>query len=131
MKSLNRKVGEMNYDGLITDLNPPVQVDGRSIAMLPAEMSFPRGTVFARSIVDHKLYVLGSVPVAGDELVPDCILCDDTDVGVVCDVSVAVYTAGCFDPDKLSVAGGYKISEADMDGLRVRNIVFKAAIDPS
>lgn len=43
------------------------------------------------------------------------------------DEKVAVYTAGCFDPDKVSVAASYSITETDKDNLRMRGIVFKDA----
>ena len=127
MADLNRKVGEMNYDGLITDLNPPVQVRGGIIAKLSAEATYPRGTVLAKCDADDKLYILGTT--GGDEYVPDCILCDETEIGTTDDINVAVYTAGCFDPNKVTVDTGYTITEADKDKLRERNIVFKAVFE--
>jgi hypothetical protein len=60
-------------------------------------------------------------------LTPDCILCDDTEVGTDNDVNVAVYTAGCFNPQKVTVNDGYTITEANKDELRKRDIVFNAA----
>ncbi|MCL1903995.1 MAG: head decoration protein [Oscillospiraceae bacterium] len=126
INELNQKVGEMSYDGLISDLNPPVEVRGRAIAKSTEKQTFVRGTIFAKSAGTNKLYVLGSVPEAGDTLLPDCVLCDDTTVGTADDVNVAVYTAGCFNPEKTTVKGGYEITETDFDELRKRNIVFKA-----
>ena len=123
---LNRKIGEMEYDGLITDLNPPVQVRGGVIAKLSAKTTYARGTILAKSNDDDKLYILGT---DDDELVPDCILCDPTEIGTAEDITAAVYTAGCFDPKKVTVATGYTITEADKDKLRERNIVFFAAHD--
>ena len=125
MAELNRKVGEMNYDGLITDLNPPVQVRGGTLSKLSTAATYARGTILAKSDADNKLYILGST--GSGTLTPDCILCDDTDIGTVNDLNAAVYTAGCFDPDKVTVAENYTITEADKDELRMRNIVFKAA----
>jgi hypothetical protein len=129
MTELSRKVGEMSYDGLITDLNPPVQVRGRTIAKLAAPVSYKRGTIFSRSLLDKKLYIIGSTAAAGDTLVPDCVLCDDIEVGIASDANVAVYTAGCFDPNKTAAAAGYTITEGNKDELRQRSIVFKAAFD--
>lgn len=126
MAELNRKVGEMNYDGLITDLTPPVQVRGGAVAMLAADETYPRGTILAKSSNSGKLYILGTTAAGGDTLTPDCILCDDTEIGAVADVNAAVYTAGCFDPGKVTVKSGYTITEADKDKLRERNIVFQA-----
>lgn len=122
MAELNRKVGEMNYDGLITDLNPPVQVRGGTMAGLAAAETYPRGTILAKSD-DNKLYIL-----AAGAGTPDCILCDDTEIDED-DVNAAVYTAGCFNPEKVTVADGYTITEADKDELRKRNIVFRAALE--
>ena len=127
MRELNRKVGEMEYDGLITDLNPPVQTRGAVIAKVSEAAAYPRGTIFAKSSSNNMLYLLGSTGVG--TLTPDCVLCDETKVGIEADVTAVVYTAGCFDPEKTTVKDGYAITEADRDKLRERNIVFKAAHD--
>lgn len=55
----------------------------------------------------------------------DCILCDDIEVGTTADETVAVYTAGCFDPEHLIVAEDYTLTAADIDALRIRGIVLK------
>jgi len=124
MKDLNRKIGDMEYDGLITDLNFPVQVRGGAIAGLAAAASYKRGTILAKNTTNNKLYILGST-VGTDTLVPDSILCDDCDVDASTDNNQAVYTSGCFHTEKVIVASGYTITEADFDELRMRNIVFK------
>lgn len=124
---LGKKLGEMAYDGLITNLTPPVQVFGGTICKLSVEATYPRGTLLAKSIKDGKLYILGTTAASGDTLTPDCILCDETVVGTAEDVTAAVYTAGCFDPEKVTVAEEYTLTEADKDKLRERGIVFKAA----
>ena len=36
-------------------------------------------------------------------------------------------SAGCFDPEKVTVAEGYTITQADRDKLRTYSIIFKAA----
>ena len=41
-------------------------------------------------------------------------------------MTTAVYKAGCFDLEKLTVAEGYTVTEADKDKLRERGIVFKS-----
>ena len=76
---------------------------------------------------DGKLVVLGTAAASNETLTPDCILCDDIDVGTSADEKVAVYTAGCFDPDKVTVAASHTISETEKDNLRMRGIVFKNA----
>ena len=126
MADIYRKVGEMDFDGLITGINPSVQVRGGTIAAPADAVTYKRGTIFAKSTTNHKLYILGSTPDGGDTLTPDCILCDDMEMDGA-DVVAAVYTAGCFDNDKLTVAESYTMSEADKDKLRERGIVFKAA----
>ena len=69
----------------------------------------------------------GLLTVYGGTGTPDCILCDDTEVGAAEDVPVDVYAAGCFDPEKVTVAEGYTITQADKDKLRAYSIIFKAA----
>lgn len=133
MQELSRKLGEMEFDGLITGLTPPKQVGGGTIAKLAEAAVYKRGTVLARSAQDGKLYILGTEPVApesgkaADTYTPDCILCDDTEVGTEEDVEACVYTAGCFAPDKLAFAEEYSLTQADIDKLRSYSIVLRAA----
>lgn len=124
---LGKKLGEMTYDGLITDLTPPVQVRGGTISKPAEAVTYKRGVMLAKSEKDGKLYILGTTAASGDTLTPDCILCDDTEIGTGADTPVTVYTAGCFDPEKVAMADGYTLTEADKDKLRERGIVFKAA----
>ena len=126
MKNLNAKVGEMEYDGLVVDLVPEVEVRGGTIRKLAKETTLKRGTILAKSSKDNTLVVLGTAA-DGETLTPDCILCGDTVVGTDADVSVSVYTAGCFNTNRVHVADGYTISAADFDALRKYSIVFKAA----
>jgi|GEM_PF-241013 len=190
--NLYRKVGEMDYDGLLADITPPVQVRGGTIDRLETAAILARGTVMAKGATTGKLFVLGtaetyqksqkfsgdgttddftvtdkpatftkvtiggtattaytyvastgvitftSAPASGtnnveafynmtDTGTADCILCDNTEVGTTADVNAAVYTAGCFDPNKVTVAESYTLTEADMKQLREYDIVFKAA----
>ena len=117
MKELHRKFGEMEYDGLITGLNPPVRVTGGAITKLSAAAELKRGTLLGK--------------VSGGQLSgstsPEGILCDDTEVGTEEDVPVVIYAAGCFDPEKVTVAGGYTLTQDDKDKLRSFSIIFKAA----
>ena len=130
MTNLSKKLGDMNYDGLFTDVVPAVQVSGGTIRKLSAAATLKRGTILAKSsgtAGDGKLVVLGTAAASNETLTPDCILCDDIDVGTSADEKVAVYTAGCFDPDKVTVAASHTISETEKDNLRMRGIVFKNA----
>lgn len=131
MTNLSKKLGEMNFDGLFTDVVPAVQVRGGTIRkQTTSAVTLKRGTILAKSYGtagDGKLVVLGTAAVSNETLTPDCILCDDIEVGTAADEKVAVYTAGCFDPDKVSAAASYSITETDKDNLRMRGIVFKDA----
>lgn len=130
MTNLSKKLGDMNYDGLFTDVVPAVQVSGGTIRKLSAAATLKRGTILAKSsgtAGDGKLVVLGTAAVTNETLTPDCILCDDIDIGTSADEKVAVYTAGCFDPDKVTAAASHTISETEKDNLRMRGIVFKNA----
>ena len=119
-KELRQKLGSMEYDGLITGLNPPTRVDGGTIAKLAAPATLKRGTLLGKA--DS-----GLLSIYDGTGTPDCILCDDTKVGTADDVPVDVYVAGCFDPEKVTAGDGYTITQADKDKLRTYSIVFKAA----
>lgn len=131
MTNLSKKLGEMNFDGLFTDVVPAVQVRGGTIRrQTTSAVTLKRGTILAKSYGtagDGKLVILGSTDANNETLTPDCVLCDDVTVGTDADEKVAVYTAGCFDPDKVSAAASYSITETDKDNLRMRGIVFKDA----
>ncbi len=121
MKELRRKLGGMEYDGLITGLNPPARVEGGVIGKLAAAATYKRGTLLG------KASDTGLLSIYDGSTAPDCILCDDTEIGTEEDVEVVVYAAGCFDPAKVTMAEGYTLTQADRDKLRAYSIVFKAA----
>ena len=130
MKNLYKKVGDMEFDGLVTDVKPPVIVRGGTVRKLAAAATFKRGTILAKSsgtAGDGKLVVLGTAAASNETLAPDCILCDDVEVGTAADEVATVYVAGCFDLNKCIVADGYTITADDQDKLRERGILFKAA----
>lgn len=130
MVELSRKIGEMNYDGLITDITPKTEVRAGTIRKLSAAGTLKRGTILAKSsgtAGDGKLVILGSTAANNETLTPNCILCDDVDVGTSADVTVPVYTAGCFATEKVILNSGYTITDADYDTLRKYGIVFKSA----
>lgn len=130
MAYLSRKVGEMEFDGLISDLTPKTEVRGKTIRKLGTAGTLVRGTILAMSsgsAGDGKLVILGTTAETNETLTPDCVLCQDVEVGTAADVNAAVYTAGCFDPAKVTVKTGYTVTDADYDTLRKYGIVFKAA----
>lgn len=130
MADLSKTIGNMEYDGLITDLTPAVQIGGGVIRKLDQAATIKRGTVLAMSTGtagDNKLVVLGTANKENETLTANCILCDDMEVGTSADVTAAVYTAGCFNAAKITVASEHTLSEADKDNLRMRGIVLKTA----
>jgi len=68
MGNLYRKVDEMTYDGLITDIKPDVLVGGGVIAHGEAKATFVRGTILEKD-ASGKLYILGTN--AGGEVTED------------------------------------------------------------
>ena len=130
-KRLDENLGSVGYDGLIVANEPVADVFTVTIRKeTTAAATYKRGTVLALSAGtagDGKLVVLGTAAVSNETLTPDCILCDDIEVGTAADEKVAVYTAGCFDIGKVTVSASYTITEGDKDNLRMRGIVFKAA----
>ena len=131
-KELSKKLGEVEVDGLVTAIDPHIVIGAGVIRKASSgTLKLTRGTVLAKSTGtagDNKLVVLGTTPAADTEtLTANCILCDDVEVGTAADATVAVYLAGCFNPDKLTMASSYTMKEADKDALRDAGIVFKAA----
>lgn len=120
MTELSKKIGDMEFDGLVTDLTPHIQVSGGVIAKGAALTTYKRGTVLGMSEG-------GTLSIYDGTGTPNCILCDDTDVGTEEDANVAVYISGCFDPNKVTLADSYELTADDIDQLRMRGIIFKAA----
>ena len=129
-KMLSEKLGEVEYDNLIVGLTPPKRVGAGKIASTGSkEATYTRGTVFAKSAKDGKLYILGSTAASDDTLTADCILIEDVTMKASMDETVAVYLAGCFNPDKLTVKDSYTMTEADKDALRMRDIVLLPVVE--
>ena len=61
MANLNAKIGDMTYDGLVTDIKPAVIVEGGVIAHGLAEANFKRGTLLEKG-ADGKLVIFGTNP---------------------------------------------------------------------
>ena len=127
MTELNKRLGSMDYDGLIADIYPKLVVSGGTIRKLAEAATIKRGTILAKSSGTSKLVVLGTAATGDEVLTANCILCDDVDVGTADDVTAPVYLMGCFNSNKVTVADSYTMTEADKDALRNGGIVFKAA----
>ena len=128
-KHLNHTVGEMVPDKLIAGMTPPPQTASGTIAKLGTAATYKRGTVLAKSAKDNSLYILGTTAASGDTLTPDCILCDDTEVGTEAGATAVVYVMGRFNVDALTVADSYTMTEADKDKLRERGIYLAQVWD--
>ena len=129
MTELSKRLGSMDYDGLIADIYPKLMVSGGTIRKLAEAATIKRGTILAKSggdSGDGKL-VLGTAATGGEVLTANCILCDDVEVGTSDDMIVSVYLTGCFNTNKCIVADSYTMTEADKDALREGGIFFKAA----
>lgn len=125
MVELSRKLGDMNYDGLITDVTPRPTVRGFVIKKGEAETAYKRGTLFGfKEGSEGELAIMDN----SGTVTPAFVLTDDVTVGTSEDEPVTVYTSGCFDPRKLITKDNYTLSAKDVDALRVRNIYLKAAI---
>lgn len=84
---------------------------------------------------------LSSAPAAGTKNVhisyekaganePDCVLCDDVEVGTTNDENVAVYVSGCFNAAAIIMDENYTLTEADKDTLRMKGILLGTVQDP-
>ena len=132
-KHLNDKVGSMEYDKLIAGMTPPVKVASGVITKLTGSgATYKRGTILCRSSGtggDGKLKLLGTSAGASETLTPDCILCDDEEIGTDADVNVAVYVMGCFNEGAVTVKEDCDITQADRDALRERGIYLAQVLD--
>ena len=92
MSELSKSLGNMEYDGLIADINPKLVVSGGTLRKLGAAGTIKRGTILAKSggtAGDNKLVALGTAASGDTEtLTAYAILCDDVDVGTTDDVTV-------------------------------------------
>jgi len=119
MKDLNRKIGDMEFDGLITAIVPPTQVRAGALEKLASGTAvYKRGMLLSKKS-NGKLVPLGTASTT-----PHGVLCDDTNLGADEDVNVALYTAGCFHPGKVSMLASHTLTATELDELRKRDIVF-------
>ena len=124
-RDLHTKVGAMEYEKLFASTEPAALVRGGTIRKLSAKATLARGTILAKSggsAGDGKLVILGTTAATNETLTPDCILCDDIEVGTTDDENVVVYVEGSFNEEALIVAENYTITEADRDALRLKRI---------
>ena len=133
MTNLSKKLGEMEFDGLFTDVVPAVQVRGGIIRkQTTSAVTLKRGTILAKSYGtagDGKLVILGSTATTNETLTANCILAEDVEVGTTADVTVLAYRTGHFARNKLAVASGYTLKATDEEELRKAGILLSDAIE--
>lgn len=119
MTNLSNKLGDMEFDGLISGLNPaPVTVGGTFAAVAEAT-TIKRGTLLQKAGGKLAVYTSGN---------PDCILADDIEAGTS-DVAAVVYITGCFNTTKVEAMTGATLTDAAIDTLRTKGIIFKASAE--
>lgn len=126
-RNLHEKIGSVDYEKLFAGIEPPALVRGGTIRKLGTAATLKRGTIMAKSggsAGDGKLVILGTTAATNETLTPDCILTDDVAVGTSTDENTTVYISGDFNIDAVIVGTGYTITEADMDTLRTKGILF-------
>ena len=115
---LSSNLGDVEFDGLVTDVKPAVLIGGGTLSAT-TETTFARGTLMARDGTALSAY-------AGTGTV-DSILCDEITVAAGESENVTVYIAGCFDQNKVEEASDYELTDDDIAALRGLGIVFKSA----
>ncbi len=124
MKELGRKVGEMTYDGLITDVAPDVVVCGVVLAAPESETTLKRGTLLTAGENGFAAAAAEDFAVNGT----CAILCDDVTYSAA--APVTAYVAGCFNPARVWMDNGESLTENEIDTLAfaAQGLYFKAAV---
>ena len=129
MADYYRKVGELEQDNLATGLSPETEVQVVTLLLLATPATYPKGTllgVHTAGVKAGKCVILGTAAGGGETIVPAFVLAEDTAVDAA-DVNAPAYSSGCFAPEHVTVADNYAITDADVDALRTRDIVFKSS----
>lgn len=92
-------------------------------AIVVTQAAAPAG--MAAAVAETAEGVTGVTAVAAEVLTPAYVLAEATPVGTAADVVAVAYRSGCFSPAHVAVAAEYAITAADLDALRIRDIVFK------
>lgn len=117
---------------------PPTYANTQDVAIIPGKDYYTRsGTEpnYTYSKVSnpdvgnianyYEMTSPGSPAYTAETLVASYVLAEDAVIGTTADVEVVAYRAGCFSPDHVTVKSGYTITAADIENLRMRNIVFQ------
>ena len=122
---LLKKLGSVEADNLVVGTVPALRVGSALLRKNSGELK--RGTVLAKSSVDGTLVILGTKPTTDETLEAYGILTDDISVPADEDVHMTIYISGKFNSNKITLAAGYTMTEADKDTLRKYGIEFTAA----
>lgn len=122
---LLKKLGSVEADNLVVGTVPALRVGSALLRKNSGELK--RGTVLAKSSVDGALVILGTRPATDETLEAYGILTDDISVPADEDVHMTIYISGKFNSNKIILAAGYTMTEADKDTLRKYGIEFAAA----
>ena len=122
---LLKKLGNVEADNLVVGTVPALRVGSALLRKNSGELK--RGTVLAKSSVDGTLVILGTKAATDEKLEAYGILTDDITVPANEDVHMTIYISGKFNSNKIILAAGYTMTEADKDTLRKYGIEFTAA----
>jgi hypothetical protein len=129
MPNYYRVVGDLAHDNLATGLSPEPEAQVVTLLALGTAADYPKGTLLGVHTAGQKAgkcVILGTAAGGGEIIVPAYVLAEDTTAGVA-DTNAPAYISGSFAPEHIMVADNYAITEADIDALRIRNIVFKSS----
>lgn len=122
---LLNKIGSVESDNLVVGTVPALRVGNARLRKNSGKLK--RGTVLAKSSKDDTLVVLGTTAEEGETLEAYGILTDDIEVPTDENVYMTIYISGMFNSNKIIMADGYVMKEADKDVLRKYGIEFIAA----
>ena len=131
MGNLYEHVGEQSYDGLIAAIYPPADVFQITIRKLSEESTYNRGTLLDLSTGtggDNKYVIHGTDAGLNETLIANCILAEDTVVGIVTDEIARAYRTGHFVQNKLIIADGATLAAGAKEDLRGIGILLSSAI---
>lgn len=131
MTNLYEYVGEQSHDGLIAAAYPPADVFHITIRKLSEEATYNRGTLLDLSTGtggDNKYVIHGTEAGLNETLTANCILAEDTVVGIASDETARAYRTGHFVQDKLIIADGTTLAASAKEDLRGIGILLSSAI---
>lgn len=132
MSNLYEDLGEQSYDGLIASFYPPADAFHITLRKLSTATTLKRGSLLDLSSGtggDDKYVIHGTDEGTNETLTANAILAEDTVVGTTSDVIARAYRTGYFVKNKLIIAEGSAISDADKEALRDVGILLSSAID--